>query len=77
MKWSKHTKRYSLPTCICNIHVRSLGLTLICVIVYLQALRKHAASRHFLETKMAELEKVREANKQDVDEKSDNYMYVH
>jgi hypothetical protein len=35
-----------------------------------QALGKHSATRHFLETKVAELEKVREASSQEMDEKS-------
>ena len=35
-----------------------------------QAIAKHSASRQFLETKVEELEKVREASNQEMDEKS-------
>lgn len=38
--------------------------------VHVQAIGKHSASRQFLETKLAELEKVREASNQEMDEKS-------
>ena len=43
----------------CNIHVP----------VDVQAIGKHSASRQFLETKVAELEKVKKASNQEIDAK--------
>ena len=65
MNGSRLKKRYSPPSCVginpLNYHH---------VPVHVQAIGKHSASRQFLETKVAELEKVREASNQEMDEKS-------
>ena len=58
---------YMYTTLSCEIPPYNLHLH---VPVDAQAIGKHSASRQFLETKVEELEKVRKASNQEMDEKS-------
>ena len=60
---------YMYTTLSCEIHVPPYNLHFH-VPVDVQAIGKHSASRQFLETKVEELEKVRKASNQEMDEKS-------
>ena len=73
MNGSRLKKRYTyihVYTCTipsCEIPPHNLHFH---VPVDVQAIGKHSASRQFLETKVEELEKVRKASNQEMDEKS-------
>ena len=66
-EWIKTQEEVYTTTPSCKIPPYNLHFH---VPVDVQAIGKHSASRQFLETKVEELEKVRKASNQDMDEKS-------
>ena len=69
-EWIKTQEEVLLP-------LAELLISLNCLSVHLQEIGKHSASRQFLKTKVAELEKVREANNQEMNEKLVLSTYRH